>query len=359
LCHTATKYYILGMDKELRTNAKSLSPEEQFQLRRSIIRLSKAGKKIKEVAEILDVSKSHIKSIRIKYKKEGFAGISLKQRGRRVGEQRLLTVEQEKKIRDIIVDKTPEQLKLRCCMWTRKSIGELIKRQLGITVIPSTLGYYLERWGFSVQRPLKKAYKQDPKKVQQWLNETYPAINKQAKAQKAEIYWGDETGIQNTADYLRGYAPIGKTPIVRVDSQKFKVNMLSAVSPRGKVRFVIYDKMTPDTLIDFMRRLVKDSDGKVILILDNLRVHHATKVSQWLEKHKEEIEVFYLPPYAPEHNPDEFLNSDLKRDVGNRPMPRSEEEIVHNVRSYMKNLQSIPEKVKSFFKAPTVSYAAI
>jgi transposase len=88
-----------------------------------------------------------------------------------------------------------------------------------------------------------------------------------------------------------------------------KVNMLSAVSPRGKVRFVIYEKMTPDTLIDFMRRLVKDTNGKVILILDNLRVRHASKVSEWLEEHKEEIEVFYLPSYAPEHNPDEFLKS--------------------------------------------------
>jgi len=346
------------MEKELRTNAKRLSPEEQFQIRRSIIRLSKAGKKVKEIVEILDVSIRHVISTRVKYQKEGFAGISLKQRGRRVGEQRLLTVEQEKKIRGIIVDKTPEQLQLRCCMWTRKSICELIKRLFNISLRPSTQGYYLKRWGFSVQRPLKKAYKQDPKKVQQWLNETYPVINKQAKAQKAEIYWGDETGIQNTADYLRGYAPIGKTPVVRVEAQKFKVNMLSAVSPRGKVRFAIYDKMTPDTLIDFMRRLVTDSESKVILILDNLRVHHATKVNLWLAKHKEEIEVFYLPPYAPEHNPDEFLNSALKREVGNRPMPRSEEEIAHNVRAYMKKLQSIPEKVKSFFKAPTVSYAA-
>jgi transposase len=128
-----------------------LSHEEQFQLRRSIIRLSKAGKKIKEIAEILDVSERHVNSIRMKYREEGFAGISLKQRGRRVGERRLLTLEQEKKIRGIIVDKTPEQLKLRCCMWTRKSIGELIKRLFGITIIPSTLGYYLERWGFSVQ----------------------------------------------------------------------------------------------------------------------------------------------------------------------------------------------------------------
>jgi transposase len=221
----------------------------------------------------------------------------------------------------------------------------------------STLGYYLERWGFSVQRPIKRAYKQNPEQINQWLNDTYPTITSRAKEENAEIYWGDETGVQNTADYLWGYAPIDQTPIVQVEAQKFKANLLSAISNRGKVRFLIYDKLSPDKLIDFMRRLVNDTKRKVFLILDNLRIHLAKKVSSWLEKHKNEIEVFFLPPYTPEYNPDEYLNSDLKREVGNHPIPRSEKDIVKNVRSHMKSLQPRPEKVKSFFKAPSVQYA--
>jgi hypothetical protein len=181
------------------------------------------------------------------------------------------------------------------------------------------LGYYLQRWGFSVQRPVKRANKQDEKQIDAWLNEEFPGISERAKAENAEVFFGDETGIQNTANYAKGYAPIGKKPIVRVESKKMKINMLSAVSKRGKLRFVLYkDNMNADKLVDFMRRLVKDTDKKVFLILDNLRVHHSKKVTAWLAEHKSGIEVFYLPPYASEYNPDALLNSDLKRGVGNK-----------------------------------------
>jgi len=345
------------MENELKTNAKTSSPEEQFQIRKSIVRLSQQGKKPAEIAEILDVSRRHAESTIKKYQEQGFAGIKLKKRGRTHGANRSLTPEQEREIRTTIVDKNPDQLRLKGCMWTRKNITEYIAQKYKIPMPLSTLGYYLERWGFSVQRPAKRAYKQNPEQINQWLNDTYPTIKERAAAENAEIYWGDETGVQNTADYLRGYAPVGQTPIVKVDAQKFKANMLSAISNRGKVRFNIYDKLTPDKFIDFMRRLVADTKRKVFLIIDNLRTHHAKKVSRWLEKHKDEIEVFFLPPYAPEYNPDEYLNSDLKRDVGSRVMPLSEKDIVKNVRSYMKTLQLMPEKVKAFFKAPMVSYA--
>jgi len=345
------------MINELKTNAKTLSPEEQFQIRKSIVKLSQQGKKPAEIAEILDVSRRHAESTIKKYQEQGFAGIKLQKRGRKRGAKRVLTPQQEQEIRSTIVDKNPDQLRLKGCMWTRKNISEYITQKYKIVMPLSTLGYYLERWGFSVQRPTKRAYKQNPKQINQWLNETYPAIKERATTENAEIYWGDKTGVQNTADYLRGYSPVGQTPIVRVDAQKFKANMLSAISNRGKVRFNIYDKLTPDKFIDFMRRLVADTKRKVFLIIDNLRTHHAKKVSQWLEKHKDEIEVFFLPPYAPEYNPDEYLNSDLKRDVGSRIMPLSEKDIVKNVRSYMKMLQLKPDKIKAFFKAPMVCYA--
>ena len=345
------------MENDLKTKAKHASPEEQFMIRKSIIRLHKQGKKSAEIEETLDVSRRHVASTIKKYKEQGFAGIKPRKRGRKQGEQRTLTPEQEKEIRTAIVDKNPEQLKLKGCMWTRKNIAEFIKRLYGIQLPESTLGVYLSRWGFSVQRPTKRAYKQNPEQVSQWLNETFPAIKQRAVEESAEIFWGDETGVQNTADYLRGYAPIGQTPVVQVQAQKFKASMISAISNRGKARFMVYDKMSPDTLIDFMRRLVKDTKRKVFLILDNLRTHHAKRVKAWLEKHKDEIEVFFMPPYTPEYNPDEYLNSDLKRNIGNRPMPLSNKDIVKNIRSYMKTLQLNTNKIISFFKAPSVSYA--
>jgi len=347
------------MEKELKTNAVRLSPEEQYQIRKSIVRLWKQGKSNPEIAETLDVSERHVRSVKKIYAEEGIAGIKPKTRGRRTGDKRTLTQEQEREIKKIIVDQDPDQLRLPGCMWTRENIRDLVKQKYKIDMPLSTLGYYLARWGFSVQRPAKRAYKQDEKKVAEWVEQEFPGIKERAKEENAEIYWGDETGVQNTANYAKGYAPIGKTPVVHVESKKMKINMLSAISNRGKLRFVLYkDNMNSDKLIDFMRRLVKDTKKKVFLILDNLRAHHSKKVHTWLEKHKAEIEVFFLPPYAPEYNPDELLNSNLKKNIGNRAMPRSEKELEHNVRSHMKSIQLKPDKIKAFFQAPATIYAA-
>jgi transposase len=347
------------MENELKTNAVKLSPDEQYQIRKSIVRLLKKGKANGEIAEILDVSERHVRSVKKQYAEGGLAALKPKKRGRSIGEKRILTPEQEKEIQKILVDKDPMQLKFKECMWTRNNIRQLIKEKYGIDIKLSTLGYYLQRWGFSVQRPVKRAYKQDQEKIDKWLNEEFPGITERANAENAEIFFGDETNIQNTCNYMKGYAPKGKTPVVRTESQKFKINMLSAVSKRGKLRFMLYkDNMNSDKLIDFMRRLVHESAKKVFLILDNLRVHHSKKVQAWLEKHKDEIEVFYLPPYAPEYNPDELVNSDLKRSVGSMASSQSKEELEHNARSHLKSLQLHPSKISSFFNAPCTSYAA-
>lgn len=352
-------WYNKYMEEELKINAKKLNPDGQYQIRLGIIRLWKKGKSYREIAEIFNVSERHVRSVKKKYQEGGLEAIKLKTRGRKPGAKRLLTPEQEKEIQEIIVDKTPEQLKFKECMWCRKNIAALIKERFGIEVKPSTLGYYLKRWGFSVQRPVKRAYKQDQTKIDEWLNKKFPGISKRASEENAEIFFGDETNIQNTMNYLRGYAPKGKTPVVRTEAQKFKVNMLSAVSKRGKLRFMLYkDNMNSDILIDFMRRLVTDSSRKVFLILDNLRVHHSKKVTEWIEKHKEKIAVFYLPPYAPEYNPDELVNSDLKRSVGQKVSPSSADELEKNIRSHLRNLQNNTTKVAAFFKAPFTSYAA-
>lgn len=179
------------------------------------------------------------------------------------GEKRILSPEQEKEIMTIIVEKDPLQLKFKECMWTRNNIRQLIKDKYGIDMELSTLGYYLSHWGFSVQRPIKRAYKQDQKQIDNWLNEEFPGITKRVESENAEIFFGDETNIPNTANYMRGYAPKGKTPVVKVESQKFKMNMLSAIFKRGKLRFMLYkDNMNAKMLIDFMGRLLVMSRKK-------------------------------------------------------------------------------------------------
>ena len=316
------------------------------------------GFSTKEIADALGVSIRLAQATIKAYREKGPEGIKEKRRGRKKGEKRSLTAGQEQEIIKIITEKNPDQMKMECCMWTRKAVRDLIKRICKVDMPLVSVGVYLRRWGFSVQRPVKKANKQDSGRVQAWMEKEYPCIAAKAKAEGGEIYWGDETALQNTSNSTRGYSPIGKTPVLEVEAQKLKLNMLSAVSNQGKLRFTISkESVNADKLIDFMKRLVKDAGRKVFLILDNLRVHHAKKVTAWLAEHKNEIELFYLPPYAPEYNPDEYLNSDLKRAMEKRPMPRSEKDIEKNARSFMKEKQLQPNHIKSYFKHKNTLYA--
>ncbi len=347
------------MEKELKTGAKHLTQEAQYALRKSIIRLHKKGMTVSQLVETLDISRSYVYATLKKYNEEGIVGIKSATRGRRTGEKRVLTLEQEKEIMAAIVDKTPDQYRLPGCMWTRENISIMIQCRYGIELKLSTLGYYLSRWGFSVQRPVKRACKQDAEKIDKWLNEEFPGITKRAHSENAEIFFGDETGIQNTANYAKGYSFKGKTSVVYVDLKMIKINMLSAISKRGKLRFMLYkDNMTSNKLIDFMSRLIKEADKKVFLILDNLRVHHSTKVKKWLSERIDKIEVFYLPPYAPEYNPDKLVNSDLKRSIGNSSIARTEKELRHRARSCLKKLQLNKKKISSFFQSKFTAYAA-
>ena len=347
------------MDNELKSNALGMGSKGQHELRKTIIRMVKDGKQGNEIANILGVSEGHVSNVKKLYANGGAKALQPQKRGRPAGKNSILTPEQEAIIQKIIVDKHPDQLRFKECMWTRNNIRKLINEKFGIDIKLSTLGYYLARWGFSVQRPVKRAYKQDAKKIDAWLNTEFPGITDRAVQEQAEIFFGDETNIQNTANYARGYAPKGQTPVVEKEAQKLKIQMLSAISKRGKLRFVLYkDSMNAAKLIDFMTRLVTDSKKKVFLILDNLRVHHAKIVMEWLDEHKNEIELFYLPPYAPEYNPDELLNSDVKRHAGARQSPRSQKELEANVQERLEYLSKTPSHVAAFFKAPLTKYAA-
>lgn len=176
---------------------------------------------------------------------------------------KLLNNSQEKEIQKMIIDKFPEQLKLDFALWTRKAVKELIAQQFNIDIAVRTVGTYLKNWGFTPQKPKKKAYEQDDKKVQKWLEDEYPSIQKLAKEQDAEIHWGDETGVRNQCQHGRSYAPKGKTPVKMGMSKRFSVNMISSITNQGKVQFMIYsDSMNADKFVEFMEKLIKSSEKK-------------------------------------------------------------------------------------------------
>lgn len=340
-------------------DARTHSPETQYEIRKQVIRLRKQGIPNKVLAEGVGISVGRASKIWRSYVKEGSKAIKPGIRGRRTGEKRTLTIEQEAQVRRSLIDKTPDQLKLPFALWTRDAVKLLIKQRFSLEMPIRTVGEYLKRWGFTPQKPVKRAYEQSSEAVKKWLKTDYPLIASRAKEEKAEIHWGDETGIQTGANRVRGFAPKGEKPIVNVVVKKSHVSMISAITNQGKVRFMMYrDAMNSELLIKFMTRLIKDAGRKVFLILDNLRVHHGKNVKQWLGEHKDQIEVFYLPSYSPELNPDEYLNSNLKTKVHSGIPIRNWKDLEMKTRSFMRTLMKRPAHVRSYFKHPKVDYAA-
>ena len=212
----------------MKEDARKLSPSAQEEKRKLAIKLWKKGLSQKEVAEMVGTTPQTLSGWVKRYKSSGASALSAQKRGITVGTNRHLAADQEKHLQKLIMDKNPDQLKLDYVLWTRKAVMELIEQETGIKMPIRTVGEYLKRWGFTPQKPAKQAYEQNPKAVQQWLKEDYPEIKARAKAENAEIYWGDETGVRNDSQHERGYAPKGQTPVVRLNANRQSVNMISA-----------------------------------------------------------------------------------------------------------------------------------
>ncbi len=336
---------------------RKLNRDELATIRRQVVRLKKKGLKGKEIESLTGVRVNRISEIWSTYKNCGSKAIVPRKSGRKPGTCTLLTKQQEIEIRQIIIDKTPDQMRMSFALWTRQAICDLVKRKYRIHLSLRSATNYLKKWGFTCQRPTKKAYSQDDVKVNRFMKEEYPAISQRATVEKAEIYWGDETGVSNQEYYQKGFSPKGVTPVMRVESKHERINMISAITGRGSLRFMVYDGgMNQKLLIDFMKRLIKDADRKVFFILDNLKVHHGKMVTAWLEKNKERIEVFYIPPYSPELNPDEYLNHVLKKDVHSGIRPRTKKELHHKTESFLRRMQHNCDKVKKMFHHPKLKY---
>ena len=222
-----------------------------------------------------------------------------------------------------------------------------------------TVGEYLKRWGFTPQKPIKRAYQRNDVAVQNWLENKFPDIKKQAKTEDADIFWGDETGIRNDESKGRSYSPKGKTPVQKVNPVPEKINMISAISNQGKVHFMFYkDTMTVQKLIEFMERIISCNERKVFLILDNLRVHHSKLLDDFLREHATFIKVFHLPSYSPDLNPDEYLNRDLKSNLNNKPLGRAKGKIEEHAKAYMDDVSRNPGHIAKLFHAESVLYAS-
>ena len=340
-------------------DARTLPPSAQAEKRRIAMTMREAGDSFTKIGQALGVHYMTVSMWWDRYQVGGLEALAVRTRGPKVGVHRRLSARQEQAIQRAITDTTPDQLKLPFALWTRVAIAQLIQRKFQIVLPVRTMGHYLKRWGFTAQKPLKRAYEQRPEAIAAWLKTEYPRIKRRALAEGAEIHWGDETGLSTSDPRGRSFAPKGRTPVRTVLSQRRSVSFLSAISNAGTLRFMVLKKaIDAPTLITFFRRLCKDAGRKVFVILDNLNVHKARAVKTWLAAHAELIAVFYLPSYAPELNPDEYLNGDLKLSVATRAPARTRAELLSTATARLRSLQRRPAQVRKFFQHPRVRYAA-
>ena len=334
-------------------------PAQEALRRRALVLILEQGMSQAEAARVVGVQRQTVNIWLQRYRAQGDDGVL---DGRRVSPRRgkgLLTADEAMKVQGWIRDRMPDQLKLPFALWTSRAVRDLIGLRFGKTLGLSTVQLYLQRWGMTPQKPLARARERSPSAIAAWLEQHYPAIAKRAKAEGAAIYWGDETGISNQDQIGRSYAPKGQTPVVARTARRITQSMISAVSNRGLMRFMFYEgALNADRFIVFLRRLAQDAGQKVFLIVDNLKVHHATKVKAWAANHAHEIELYYLPAYAPDHNPDEYLNNDLKQKLRQQPQPATKDELIKSTRAVLRTIQRSPKRIQGYFRPPAVRYAA-
>ena len=340
-------------------DARELSDDVLEALRLRALRGCQLGLTEVQLAQTLGVARETISRWWAVYADQGLSALPHRRSGRPLGSGRVLSDAQAEHLQQLLRTHQPEELGIAAPLWTRRAVGDLIGREYNLSLAVRTVGRYLQRWGFTAKRPRRHARDQDPEEVRLWLEETYPAIEARAKREGAEIHWGDEVGVAADQTPTRGYAPQGEPASLDVPDAHVRVNQISTITNAGEVRFMTYTQtMTAALFVVFLGRLLRGTTGKVFLIVDRLRAHMTPAVQAWVAAHGERLEVFYLPRYAPELNPDEYLNNDVKGQVNEAGLPHHKGEVRSCLQGFMRRLLHLPQHVMNYFCHPSVQYAA-
>jgi transposase len=312
-----------------------------------------------DVAPMLGVRPETVSRWWTAYTAHGIDALPHERSGRPLGSGRLLDDQQARRLQGLIDRHSPEDLGIAAPLWSRRAVRDLILQECGVRLPVRTVGKYLKRWGYTAKRPRRHANDQDPDEVRAWLTETYPLLEVRAEQEGAEIFWGDETGVAADEHPHVGYARRGQPATIAVPDSHLRINVVSAISNAGTLRFMTYTKtMNAALFIVFLGRLLRTATRKLFLIVDRLPAHEAAKVDAWAEAHAGQLELFYLPGRAPERNPDEYLNNDLKGNVHKESLPDSKQELRGQVQHWLRTLFHWPTRIRSYFQHPDVQYAA-
>jgi transposase len=340
-------------------DGRQLSDEALQVLRLRALRGIELGYSELDLAELLGVCHETISRWWTAYVADGLPALPGGRGGRPLGSGRFLSDPQAERIKARIDLHCPEEVGIAHALWTRRAVRDLIRREFAIDLAERTVGQYLRRWGYTSKRPSRHARQQDPDEVEQWLLETYPAIEAQAEREQAEILWTDEVGVAADHHPGYGYAREGQRATMAVPGPHIRVNQISAISNEGTVRFMTYKgALNAAVFLRFLTRLIAGASRKVLLIADRLQAHKTPAVQAWVEAHRDQIEVFYLPTYSPELNPVEYLNNDMKGAVNEAGLPPDRPTLQGRLSDFMRRLVRVPEHVISYFLHPWTQYAA-
>jgi transposase len=341
-----------------RDDGRKLTPAAQQLLRRQVVKAVRGGMKQIEAVGVFGASLRAVNKWVALDKAGGLRALKPKRRGRRAGEG-ALTEKQAGRICGLILGKMPDQLKLPFYLWTRAAVAQLIEREFDIAVSLTTVGRYLKAWGLSPQRPVRRAYERNDVAIAAWLKQDYPAIAREAKRERAAIYWGDEMGLRSDHVVGRSYAPFGQTPVVRATGQRFGCSMISAITNRGALAFMVFrGKFQANGFVDFMKRLLKQASGRLYLIVDGHPVHRSALAKRFVADNAKRLRLIILPGYCPELNPDELLNQDVKTNALGKSRPINRAQMIAAVRGHLHRRQKQPALIQNLFKEKHVRYAA-
>ena len=340
-----------GMKKQ---DGRTMDHQALEAIRIQAVQRVEAGESPEDVIRVLGFTRTVIYDWLAKYRQGGVDALRAKAIP---GRPPRLEGKQLRWLHTAITTKNPLQYRFEFALWTRGMVRELIRERWGVRLSEVSVGRLLKKLGLSPQKPLRRAYEQDPERVQAWLAKDFPKIQVLAKKQRATLYFSDESGVRSDFHSGTSWAPRGKTPIVEATGQRYGMNLISAISPRGEMRFMTLEgRMNAGTFIEFLKRLLHNAKRPVFLIVDNHPSHRARKVFEFVRKTKGKLRLFFLPPYSPELNPDELVWNHLKNHGVGKRIVKSREDLKRVVIGHLRFLQKTPDLIRAFFREPHVRY---